>query len=44
MEDNGYELDGKDSKIAQWVLSRIEQWRNQRDENYLEDWKEYERL
>lgn len=44
MEDNGYELDGKDSKIAQWVLSRCEQWRNQRDENYLEDWKEYERL
>lgn len=44
MEDNGYELDGKDAKISQWVLSRIEQWRNQRDENYLEDWKEYERL
>ncbi len=44
MIDNGYELDGKDSKIAQWVLSRCDQWRNQRDENYLEDWKEYERL
>jgi hypothetical protein len=44
MEDNGYELDGKDSKISQWVLSRCDQWRNQRDENYLEDWKEYERL
>lgn len=44
MIDNGYELDGKDSKIAQWVLSRCEQWRNQRDENYLDDWQEYERL
>jgi hypothetical protein len=44
MIDNGYELDGKDSKIAQWVLSRCDQWRNQRDENYLDDWQEYERL
>ena len=44
MIDNGYELDGKDSKIAQWVLSRCDQWRNHRDENYLDDWQEYERL
>jgi len=44
MIDNGYELDGKDSKISQWILSRCEQWRNQRDENYLDDWQEYERL
>ena len=27
-----------------WVLSRCEDWRDHRDTNYLEDWKEYERL
>ena len=27
-----------------WVLSRCEDWRDHRDTNYLEDWKQYERL
>ena len=37
-------LESKDSQITQWVLARCEGWRDNRDENYLELWKEYERL
>ena len=36
--------DSRDSQITNWVMSRCEDWRNQRDQNYLEDWKSYERL
>jgi hypothetical protein len=32
------------NQLAGWVLSQCEDWRNHRDSNYLEDWKEYERL
>jgi hypothetical protein len=42
MDDQTY--NSRDSQITDWVLSRCENWRNQRDENYLEDWKAYERL
>ena len=44
MEDKEYEFASKDMQVTQWVMARIDQWRNQRDENYLESWKEYERL
>jgi hypothetical protein len=44
MEDKEYQFSSRDMKITEWVMSRIDQWRNQRDENYLESWKEYERL
>jgi hypothetical protein len=44
MEEQENEFNGKDAKITEWVLSRCLMWRNHRDENYLEDWKEYERL
>jgi hypothetical protein len=44
MEEQENEFNGKDAKITEWVLSRCLMWRNHRDENYLESWKEYERL
>lgn len=45
MEDNQeYLMNSKDSAIAEWVTTRCNQWRDHRDENYLELWKEYERL
>ena len=44
MEEQENEYNGKEAKITEWVLSRCLMWRNHRDENYLESWKEYERL
>ena len=44
MEDQENQFNGRDSKVTEWVLARCENWRNHRDENYLESWKEYERL
>jgi len=44
MEDKDYELGGPGKKISEWVLSRCENWRNHRDENYLDYWDSYERL
>ncbi len=44
MEEQENEFNAKDAKITEWVLSRCLMWRNHRDENYLESWKEYERL
>ena len=44
MEEQENEYNAKDAKITDWVLSRCLMWRNHRDENYLESWKEYERL
>lgn len=32
------------NKLVDWINSNIEEWRNHRDTNYLQDWKEYERL
>ena len=32
------------SKLVSWVLGYVDEWRDHRDSNYLEDWKEYERL
>jgi len=32
------------NQLAGWILSQCEDWRNHRDTNYLEQWKEYERL
>lgn len=42
MDDQTY--DSKESQITNWVLDRCIEWRDQRDENYLEAWKAYERL
>lgn len=42
MEEQEY--NSKDQQIVSWVTNRCLMWRNQRDENYLEQWKEYERL
>ncbi len=44
MEEQENEFNAKDAKITEWVLSRCLMWRNHRDENYLDSWKEYERL
>lgn len=38
------ETNSRDMKISEWVLSRCENWRNHRDENYLDYWESYERL
>ena len=32
------------NKLVEWVLEYAEDWRDHRDSNYLEDWKEFERL
>ena len=31
-------------KLVEWVMEHAEEWRDHRDSNYLEDWKEFERL
>lgn len=33
-----------DSKLAEWVTSHADEWRNHRDTNYSDKWDEYERL
>jgi hypothetical protein len=33
-----------DNELAQFVVSHCDRWRDHRDTNYLEDWKEYERI
>jgi hypothetical protein len=33
-----------DKELAAFVVQHCDRWRNSRDENYLEDWKEYERI
>ena len=33
-----------DNELAQFVVAHCDRWRDHRDENYLEDWKEYERI
>jgi hypothetical protein len=33
-----------DNELAQFVVSHCDRWRDFRDENYLEAWKEYERI
>jgi len=33
-----------DKELASFVVSHTDRWRDSRDENYLEDWKEYERI
>ena len=30
--------------LVDWILVHTEEWKDHRDQNYLEDWKEYERL
>jgi hypothetical protein len=32
------------NKLVDWVIETTDEWRNHRDTNYLDDWKEYERL
>jgi len=33
-----------EQKLVAWVLAKCDEWRNWRDDNYEERWKEYERL
>jgi hypothetical protein len=33
-----------DKELASFVISHCDRWRDHRDENFLEDWKEYERI
>jgi hypothetical protein len=33
-----------DTELVSFVVSHCDRWRDHRDENYLEDWKEYERI
>lgn len=32
------------NKLVEWVMGYAQEWRDHRDTNYLEDWKEFERL
>ena len=33
-----------ETELVDWVVSRLNQWRDYRDVNYLSDWEEYERI
>lgn len=33
-----------DKELTAFIISHTDRWRDSRDENYLEDWKEYERI
>lgn len=33
-----------DKELTSFVVSHTDRWRDNRDDNYLEDWKEYERI
>ena len=33
-----------DNELVSFVVSHTDRWRDYRDENFLEDWKEYERI
>ena len=33
-----------DKELTAFVVNHCDRWRDSRDENYLEDWKEYERI
>ena len=32
------------NKLVEWIVGYTDEWREHRDDNYLSDWKEYERL
>jgi hypothetical protein len=32
------------NKLVDWINDSVSEWRDHRDDNYLSDWKEYERL
>jgi len=32
------------NKLVEWIKEYTDDWRRHRDDNYLEDWKEYERM
>lgn len=33
-----------DKELTEWVVSHTDKWRDYRDQNYLDDWLEYERI
>jgi len=33
-----------DKELTDWVVSHTDKWRDYRDQNYLSDWQEYERI
>lgn len=34
----------EDKELVSWVIEHCDQWRDWRDQNYLDDWKAYERI
>ncbi len=32
------------NRLVDWVMEYVEEWRSHRDDNYLTEWKEFERL
>jgi hypothetical protein len=38
------EVTSAETELVGWVVSRLNQWRDYRDVNYLPDWEEYERI
>ena len=43
-EADGDKPKSSDEKLVAWVLNRVKQWKNHRDQNYLTTWDTYERL
>jgi hypothetical protein len=33
-----------DKELVSWVMDHVERWRDFRDNNYMDDWEEYERI
>ncbi len=41
---NNYNNENDYQALAGWLTTRLDQWRNHRDNNYLKQWDEYYRL
>lgn len=44
MENIWEEPTDSDKELVDWVVEQTDAWRNHRDQNYLDDWAEYERI
>lgn len=43
-KDNPYELTENEKELVAWITDKTDDWRSYRDQNFLDDWLEYERL
>ena len=41
---DAYELTDNEKELVSWVTEKTDDWRDYRDQNFLDDWLEYERI